>query len=319
MNLSKKIFMGITILSLILLPNADAAQRIIEADGEYNASIDLDENFSIARDKARIEAMRNASQMASVYVKAVSRTVDHVLEEDVIEMISANVLQLKGEPIINMQTSSDGKSICFRCHVKVLVDDDNISEQLGRDRGELDEATRQLKEVEKERDRLNSELDSLKLQIESASSEIERRKIRDEAQKNDNYFAAMQFLENGNKFLTTGNYIRNRSLIAGKYDEAIENYSKAIALNPKFAEAFYNRAIVYHQLKKYDLAAADFTKAIELKPNFAMAYCLRQSTYNAMGRKDLAESDHQKWMSIDPAGTFKNGSRYVTFGDRRMG
>lgn len=318
-RLSKKILLSLTILSLISFTNIEAAQRIIEADGEYNASIDLDESFSVSRDKARIAAMRNASEQASVYVKAVSVAVDKVIEKDVVEMISANVLQLKGEPIINMQTSSDGKTICFRCHVTVLVDDDNISEQLRRDRNSLNESTRQLKDLENERDRLSAQLDSLKRELDSATSENERQRIREEVQKNDNSFVAMQYLENGNKFLTTGAYIGNRSLIAGKYDEAIANYTKAIELDPNFAGAYCNRAIAYHQLKKYDLAIADFSKAIELKPNFAMGYCLRESSYRTLGRNDLAEEDRKMWLKIDPAGSFKNGARFVTVGDSRMG
>src|SRR5215204_1440714 len=53
------------------------------------------------------------------------------------------------------------------------------------------------------------------------------------------------------------------------YDEAIREYTKAIELNPQFAEAYYNRGIAYSDKKEYDAAIQDYTKAIELNPRFA--------------------------------------------------
>ncbi|HRE56584.1 MAG TPA: tetratricopeptide repeat protein, partial [Candidatus Kapabacteria bacterium] len=45
---------------------------------------------------------------------------------------------------------------------------------------------------------------------------------------------------------------------------AIFDFTKAIEFNPQFAEAYYNRAIVYGQEGKETLACADLQKASEL-------------------------------------------------------
>jgi len=64
-----------------------------------------------------------------------------------------------------------------------------------------------------------------------------------------------------------------------KYDLAIRDYNKAIEINPKYAEAFNNRGIVYYQQEKYDLATSNYTKAIEIDPKYAKAYHNRGLVY----------------------------------------
>jgi tetratricopeptide (TPR) repeat protein len=64
-----------------------------------------------------------------------------------------------------------------------------------------------------------------------------------------------------------------------EYAEAIVNYTKAIALEPKFAEAYYGRGLTYSLLKQNKEALADFDRAIQLKPNLAEAYGSRADIY----------------------------------------
>jgi len=56
-----------------------------------------------------------------------------------------------------------------------------------------------------------------------------------------------------------------------KYEEAIDFYSKALAITPDY-NAYTRRANCYHILKKYDQAAEDYEKAIRLKKDFIPAY-----------------------------------------------
>ncbi len=53
-----------------------------------------------------------------------------------------------------------------------------------------------------------------------------------------------------------------------KFDKAIEYYTKAIELNPEFADAYYNRGKSYEYKNNDNLAIKDFIKAIELKKEF---------------------------------------------------
>src|SRR3990167_1972937 len=57
-----------------------------------------------------------------------------------------------------------------------------------------------------------------------------------------------------------------------EYDKAIEAYTNAVALNPNYANAYYNRELAYGRKGQYDMAIEDFNKAIALDPNNAKIY-----------------------------------------------
>jgi tetratricopeptide (TPR) repeat protein len=84
-------------------------------------------------------------------------------------------------------------------------------------------------------------------------------------------------------------------------DKAIDNYSKAIKINPKLAKAYNNRGIAYTWQKKYDLAIADFNKAIELDPKNGKTYNNRAIVYSYQGENKKALQDLQKAQSLGVA------------------
>lgn len=52
-----------------------------------------------------------------------------------------------------------------------------------------------------------------------------------------------------------------------EYLLALSNYNKAIALDPKFEEAYFNRGTVHWALNNYTEALSDFDKVLSLNPN----------------------------------------------------
>ena len=89
--------------------------------------------------------------------------------------------------------------------------------------------------------------------------------------------------------------------IKGQYDKAISDFTKAIKLNPRNAEAYNDRGITYDEGKsEYDKAISDFTKAIELNPKDAKAYNNRGNAYVKKGQFDKAISDYTKAIEINP-------------------
>jgi tetratricopeptide (TPR) repeat protein len=56
---------------------------------------------------------------------------------------------------------------------------------------------------------------------------------------------------------------------------SIKDFDKAIKLDPKYTDAYYNRGTSKMYLKEYKEAIADFDKAIELKPDFLNAFTNR--------------------------------------------
>jgi tetratricopeptide (TPR) repeat protein len=77
-------------------------------------------------------------------------------------------------------------------------------------------------------------------------------------------------------------------------DKAIGYFNRSIAVNPTYADAYSNRGIAYALLDQYGRALDDFNKAIELNQNFAAAYYNRGKLFYKAGQEELALADFQK-------------------------
>ncbi|MEK6657984.1 MAG: tetratricopeptide repeat protein [Nitrospirota bacterium] len=86
----------------------------------------------------------------------------------------------------------------------------------------------------------------------------------------------------------------------GQLDKAIEDYTKALVLNPDFASAYINRGIVYDMKHQSDKAIEDLTMAIALEPNNPVPYSNRGGIYNREGQHDKAIEDYTKAIAVDP-------------------
>ena len=60
-----------------------------------------------------------------------------------------------------------------------------------------------------------------------------------------------------------------------EYDKAIEDFSKAIELNPEFPEVYATRALAYFHTDKFECAIQDYDRVLELKPKFTEVYAAR--------------------------------------------
>ena len=86
----------------------------------------------------------------------------------------------------------------------------------------------------------------------------------------------------------------------GKYEMAINEYEKAIEIDPKYADSYNKRGLVYYNQKKYDQAIKDYTAAIELNPKYTDAYNNRGIVYYELDKNNEAISDYTKAIEIDP-------------------
>lgn len=86
----------------------------------------------------------------------------------------------------------------------------------------------------------------------------------------------------------------------GEHKDAIRDYSRALEVDPTNAYAFYNRGISHDRQKNYLEASADFKRAIELSPNnldflHNLALCLRK-----MGQTREALETYSQCLKLDP-------------------
>ena len=88
--------------------------------------------------------------------------------------------------------------------------------------------------------------------------------------------------------------------MAKKYDEAIEYYKKAIAINPNYADAHANLGVNYMQKGKFDEAISNLKEAIEIDPMNAGAHFNLGLVYDKKGKVDEAIFEYEKTLDIDP-------------------
>jgi tetratricopeptide (TPR) repeat protein len=62
--------------------------------------------------------------------------------------------------------------------------------------------------------------------------------------------------------------IGNTSFRQNSLPAAIDNYTKALALDSGIAEIYFNRGLAYEKQKQLDLAINDYSSALSLKPAY---------------------------------------------------
>ena len=87
---------------------------------------------------------------------------------------------------------------------------------------------------------------------------------------------------------------------AGHHEIAIQEYTKAIRLDPDYALAYYNRGSSYAHLGEYQAAINDFDNVIQIDPDNADAYHNRGRSYDQLGERHNAINDYTKAIQLDP-------------------
>ncbi|MBL8161632.1 MAG: tetratricopeptide repeat protein [Anaerolineae bacterium] len=84
-------------------------------------------------------------------------------------------------------------------------------------------------------------------------------------------------------------------------EPALKDISKAIELDPKSADYWKNRGVLYLVLlNKPQEGIADLTRAIELAPKFVDAYTFRCNAFNKAGQPDKADDDATRCIELEP-------------------
>ncbi|BAY79681.1 TPR domain protein (plasmid) [Nostoc linckia NIES-25] len=98
-----------------------------------------------------------------------------------------------------------------------------------------------------------------------------------------------------------------------RYPEAIQDFDRAIELDPKDVWAIAERGITYRIMKEYTKALQDFNRAIELDPKSAWAIAHRGETYRIMKQDTQALQDFDRAIELDPKSAWAIAHRGVTY------
>ncbi|XP_008839524.1 RNA polymerase II-associated protein 3 [Nannospalax galili] len=117
----------------------------------------------------------------------------------------------------------------------------------------------------------------------SQESESEEDGVRVDSQK------ALILKEKGNKYFKQG-----------KYDEAIECYTRGMDADPYNPVLPTNRASAYFRLKKFAVAESDCNLAIALSRSYTKAYARRGAARFALQKLEDAKKDYEKVLELEP-------------------
>ncbi|KAL1493372.1 hypothetical protein ABEB36_011438 [Hypothenemus hampei] len=92
----------------------------------------------------------------------------------------------------------------------------------------------------------------------------------------------------------------NEHMKNSMYQEAIDEYTKAIELNPYNAIYFCNRAAAFTRLNKDNEAIQDCKEAIKLHPTYGKAHGRLGIAYSNLNKFDLAVESYKNAMLYDP-------------------
>ena len=257
-------------LMLAVVPGgADAAPEIIEADGVYMMG-DNDTPKS-ARDAARNEAMRAATEQAGVYIESTSEVQGYALTRDEIRMVAAAILRVLHEEVTPELV---GDAWRYRVHLVCAVDAEGI------DLRALAQNKAEIARLQKERDELKQQNDALLARYERADA-AEKPAIG--AQLAETYKQNAIFDDTA------------AMILRGETDHAIADLSLLLQ-DPSVtgdvrAYAYVLRGRAYYDQHSSALALADFTAA-ERTPHTNSTYPIWR-LYEYRGMIHYAAGDYE--------------------------
>ncbi|MAK61287.1 MAG: hypothetical protein CMK09_09940 [Ponticaulis sp.] len=129
-------------------------------------------------------------------------------------------------------------------------------------------------------------------ELKSAPSQIEAESVADDIS------AAMQ--ESGS---ATADLLLERALTAEtveKYDLARQMLDRAIAVQPDFAEAWFQRSLLYLNEDLYDQALFDLNEALTHEPRHFQAWLTLAGLFEALGQPREALEAYREVLKIYP-------------------
>ena len=309
----KKLPFILIALLLLLQSSAFAETKTYIKEYTYQASEDDSRNSS------RVSAMREVKRLLleelGTYLESVTEVQNFQLTKDQITALTAGIVKTE---IVNEKW--DGHTYWIK--TKIVADEGDVIKSIDKLRQDHDKSN-ELGDVKIRSDAILSENKKLREELKLAKGEDKQKKIR-EYDNSINELSAIEWYESGVRYYEKGDYkaaldnfnkaieLNPKYAIAyisrgatysnlDKHSEAIIDYSITIELNPKYAMAsYYNRGLSYYELGKYNEAILDYNKVIELNPKYVDAYKNRAAGYFRLGNEDKSILDYSKAIELNP-------------------
>lgn len=292
----KHLFKLLVVLFFLLPSSVVAEVKEIVAEGTYNMGDG--ETPSVAENRALLNAKRVALEQAGTYVESYSRVKNFTLTEDEVRVLASGMMEIV---ILDKQRTVVGDGFHFWVKIQAKVNPDKIEEMAKNIK--YRSVIEDYKKIQREYEKNQQEMIVLKEQLAKAKEGSEKQKVETKITDEERLFQANEWFEKG-----------YRNTVNNETGKAIEDYSKAISLNPEYAEAYNNRGIAYYNSgvhsgnqRHLERAMQDFGKVIALKPNSYSAHFAQGAIYIQKEQYDKAIEEMNKAIFMNP----EEGVAYV--------
>jgi tetratricopeptide (TPR) repeat protein len=85
-----------------------------------------------------------------------------------------------------------------------------------------------------------------------------------------------------------------------RFEQALENYDRALAIHPDYAEALFNRGVTLQKLRRPHEALNSYDRAVAMRPDYAEALCNRGGVLQELGRFPDALESYDRALLVRP-------------------
>ena len=285
-----KKLIAVGMILCLLLPIVGFAEiKEIISEGNYNMGDG--ETPSVAESRALLAAKRIALEEAGTYVESYSKVRNFELSEDEVKVLASGTIEVT---ILEKKRTIIGDGFHFWVKIKARVNSDMMTE-MARNVKEKS-IVEDYKKIQREYVQNQKDMEILKKQLAMAKGEADRKQVESRISDEEKRFQANEWFEKGLQHTV------------GREEElAIVEYTRALALNPGYVEAYNNRGIAYYNRGlttndrgQFELATEDFRKVIALNPGSAAAIFAQAAIYLFQEQYDQAIEELDKVIVSNP-------------------
>lgn len=231
-----------TLFIFFTLTQSAFAAQTVSAEGYYTVGDGPDENISVAKERARVDAQRKACEQACLLVESDSEERMGLLTKDEVRTIAAQILKVIDEKI-TAELLGDN-IIRYHCFLVAEVSDSNVIDALMLDRQKLAESAQKEQEYEARISALTNEIGELKAQYKAAATEAQRTEIQADINANEHAFRANEWIRKGDELREKSNYASRFRMVGFSSEAEAEAFNQKRAA---FSKAYTDKLRFYYQ------------------------------------------------------------------------